>query len=287
MGKRGSLVYQARQRLMAMAAYGESKHSDKAVNGGLPSPVKIYSYSTMHNYIDASVRFCGWARAAHGCKTLEEARQFTGDYLRERMAAGKSAWTVARDAAALAKLYGTSSDKLGAELPTRHRSEVTQHRTGAEHGHFSENRNRDLVDLCRATGLRRHEITQITAENVGTDSRGNLCLHDVKGKGGKVREIPVLPQYAQRIKQIAEAAQAEQRPLIEHVPKYAPCHRYRAEYARELYTLYARDMSTLPRSEVYSCRSDLAGEHYDKAAMAEVSAALGHARLDVVVSYLH
>lgn len=156
MGHRKSIIRQTVERLQDMAAYGDSKHADKLANGGKPAVDKIYSYETMRNYLDAATQFADWARS-HGCRTLDEAQQHTGEYLQQRMDRGLSAWTVRRDAAALGKLYQCKTTELGA---------------------------------------------------------------------------------------------------------------------------------TLPRSETYCCRSDRAGTHYDKAAMGAVSGALGHARLDVVTSYL-
>ena len=53
-----------------------------------------------------------------------------------------------------------------------------------------------------------------------------------------------------------------------------------------MYAQLARDPATLPSSEVYRCRRDMAGTVFDKAAMGAVSVALGHNRLSVMTSYL-
>ena len=284
MGHRRSSVRQAVERLQGMAAWGQSKHADKLVNNGKPAMGKIYSYSTMVNYQDAAVRFVTWARATHSCKTLEAAQQHTGAYLQHRMDQGASAWTVRRDAAALAKLYQTKTTDLGAQLPTRHRGDVTQHRGNKSAGHFSPDRHKDLVDLCKATGLRRHEVAALRPSDVTRDSQGRVLVHVRQGKGGKSRDVVALNG---RPYEIARAAQAAGRnSVIEHIPKYAPIHEYRAGFAQKMYDQIARDTTTLPRSEVYCCRSDRARVHYDKVAMGAVSSALGHSRLDVVTSYL-
>lgn len=284
MGHRKSIVRQAVDRLQGMAAWGQSKHQDKLANGGKPAPDKIYSHSTMANYQDAAARFASWARSAHGCRTLEEAQQHTGAYLQQRMDQGASAWTVRRDAAAIAKLYQVKTTDLGATLPIRHRANVTQHREGKSAGHFSESRHKDLVDLCRATGLRRHEVAQLRPSDVTRDSQGRVLVHVKQGKGGKSRDVVALSDRPYQIAQAAAAAGRDQ--VISHIPKYAPIHEYRAQFAQEMYHQLARDTATLPRSDVYCCRGDRCGTHYDKAAMGAVSAALGHARLDVVTNYL-
>lgn len=279
--KRKSIVKQAVDRLQDMAAWGHSKHQDKAANGGKPALEKIYSHCTMDNYKAVAATYAGWAREAHGCRDIDQARQYTGEYLRGRMAVGLSAWTVRRDAAALAKLYQCQTTELGAELPTRHRGDITQHRGGKSKGHFSEARHKDLADLCRATGLRRHEVAQLRpgdVEQIG----GKTFVTVQQGKGGKYRRIEALNDAPARL---AEKAQGRDR-LIEHIPKYAPCHEWRAEFAQAMYRQLARDPVQLPAREVYRCRADRAGVCYDKQAMKAVSLALGHARLDVVTNYI-
>lgn len=284
MGHRKSIIKQTIDQLQGMAAYGQSKHQDKLANGGKPSVEKIYSYSTMSNYMDVATQFAAWARATYGCRTVSEARQYTGEYLQQRMDRGLSAWTVRRDAAALGKLYQCQTTDLGVQLPTRHRAAVTQHRGDKSAGHFSESRHQDLVDLCRATGLRRHEVAALRPSDVIKDPQGRVIVTVQQGKGGKYRQVVALDD---RPYQIAQAAAADGRDrVIEHIPKYAPVHTYRAQFAQEMYRQIARDTATLPRQEVYCCRSDRAGTHYDKAAMGAVSAALGHSRLDVVTNYL-
>ena len=52
MGHRKSLVRQGNEKLLSMAAFGDSKYADKKANGGLPDIGKIYSSKTMDNYID-------------------------------------------------------------------------------------------------------------------------------------------------------------------------------------------------------------------------------------------
>jgi len=274
-----------------MGHWSVSKHADKnkAGNDGRPDKETIYSHSTMANYQDAAIRFVKWARDTHGCRDVDSARQYAGDYIRYRMDHDYSAWTVRRDAAAIAKLYKTRTTDIewGVKLPVRHRADVTQHRTNASSGHFSESRNRDLVDLCRGTGLRRHEVAALRPEDVSRADDGRLMVHVERGKGGKTRDVAVLPQYADRISAMAsKAAAAGQGTVISHIPKYAPCHVYRAEYARNMYAMLARDTSTLPRSEVYRCRLDRSGVEFDKVAMGLVSKNLGHSRLDVMTSYL-
>lgn len=281
--KMPSLKKQALDRLASMAAYGERKHEAKKRNGGKPDMDKITSIRTMNDYRIAAAHFAEWA-SGQGCRTLEDARAYTGQYLQKRMIEGKSAWTVRQDAAALAKLYQVRTTELGVKLPSRRREDITQHRTKAWRGHFSEERNRDLVELCRATGLRRHEVAALRPRNVKLAPDGRVIVHVHQGKGGKTRDVVSLTDAPWRL---AEAARAKNSwRVIDHIPHRAPCHEYRAEYAREMYARIARDPATLPKRERYCARGDRAGQWYDRAAMQVVSENLGHTRLDVVMSYL-
>ncbi len=285
MGHRKSIVRQAADRLQSMAAYGQSKHVDKTVNGGKPARDKIYSVSTMHGYKSAAVQFVSWVRSEYGCRTLDEARQYTGVYLLGRQDSGLSAWTVRRDAAALAKLYQCKTTELGARLPKRQRKDITQHRTGAEKGHFSEEKNENLVKLCKSTGLRRHEVAALRPEDVYRGADGHVYVFVRQGKGGKARTVQAISEEPLKI--ACKARENRQGTVITHVPKYAPIHAYRREYAQNFYAQKARDVSMLPRAEIYYCRRDKKGTTYDKAAMLQVSQQLGHNRLDVVAaSYL-
>lgn len=282
--KNKSIVRQVTERYLSMAAYGDSKHLDKAGNHGKPSMGKIYSSSTMDNYIDAGTRFAKWVRVNYKCRSIEDARQYTGEYLRSRIDAGHSAWTIRRDAAALGKLYQCPTTDLGADLPTRHRNEVTQHRGDRSVGHFDAARHADLVDLCLSTGLRRHEVAALTPNDVYRDADGRVCVHVVQGKGGKERTVIALDDAPLRVAQAAKAAGLEC--VIAHIPKYAPIHQMRRSYAQTLYQRLERPIDSLSRSERYECRGDMEGAVYDKAAMQAVSEALGHARLGVVTAYL-
>lgn len=289
-GKKKSIVRQAQETLWGMAAYGTSKHDDKAANGGKPAMEKIYSRSTMSNYVDVATNFAKWARDTHGCRDISDARQYTGEYLQGRMDAGKSAWTVRRDAAALGKLYQCPTTTLGVSLPTRHRGDVTQHRNGVSEGHkgYCEARNQGLADLCRATGLRRHEVAHLRTEDVTTTSDGRTLVTVRQGKGGKRRTVEALNNSPAVLAQ--QAVQEGREFVIDHIPCRAPIHEYRAQFAQELYD---RTVGTInatqgapSRKEEYRCRGELKGVVYDKRAMKVVSGALGHTRLDVVTSYL-
>lgn len=285
MGHKKSMVWQVRNALDKLAAYGQSKNVAKHQNGGKPPIDRIYSIRTMDSYKATGERFATWAEKEHGCKTLAQAERYTGEWLGSRMAEGKSAFTIRTDAAALGKLYQKPTTSLGVDLPTRHRADVTQYRGGKEVGHFDADKHSALVAFCRDTGLRRHEVAAIRPQDVTRLPDGRAQVHVLQGKGGKERYVTAL---SGRPADIAEAAAQDGRgKVFGSVPKYAPIHTYRRDYANALYNQLARDVSTLPRSERYDCRGDRVGTSYDRKAMQEVSHQLGHNRVSVIAqSYL-
>lgn len=282
MGKRKSLVRQGVEKLLSMAAYGQSKHDDKRKNHGKPAKEKVYSSCTMDNYIDVVSRYLKWAQKAHGCRDLDETRQHVSDYLTIRIAS-KSPWTVRMEAAALAKLFQCSTTELGVEFPQRHRKDITQHRGNKWVGHFNPNNYPDLVAFSKATGLRRHELEMVSPMDVYRDDNGQVFVFVRSGKGGKSRYAPSLNDEPLHI---AQRAATEGRDLIfEHIPKYMPVHEYRAQYAQEIYRRNARSIANLTRNERYICRGDMAGKVFDKKAMSMASQALGHSRLSVIADH--
>lgn len=284
MGKRKSLIKQGVDKLLSMAAFGQSKHEDKKQNGGHPAMDKIYSSVTMESYIDYVTRFLRWARDRYGCRYLEEARKHVAEYLNERICT-KSAWTVRAEAAGIAKLYQIRMDELGVELPERKREDIVQHRDQKWIGHFNPENHKDLVAFSQSSGLRRHEMAKACPDDVREEANGEVYVETV-GKGGKYRKAPCLTAEPLRIAMEAKALGKEK--IFDSIPKYAPIHEFRAQYAQAMYDMLARPIDEIPKKEQYACRGDKRGVVYDKKAMAQVSKALGHNRLDVVVdNYLY
>lgn len=283
MGQRRSLVKQAVDKLLSMAAFGQSKYQDKLANGGKPAQGRIYSSKTMDNYIDVCVRFAKWARERHDCRTLEEAEQYAGEYIQDFVDAGYSAWTIRMYASALNKLY-QRSDNFGVSLPKRRRGDITQHRTQSWVGEYDEEAHADIRDFCRACGVRREELEDLTPEDVWLED-GLAIVHVVQGKGGRERHVTALNDYPYQLAQ--QAAEEGKEQIFGSIPDLAPIHEYRAQFANELYDQHARPLEEVPKKERYCCRKERKGTVYDKVAMRIASNALGHNRLDVMTSYLY
>ena len=184
----------------------------------------------------------------------------------------------------MAKLYGCSTTDF---IPTqpRNRKNITRSRKGKANIRFSEERNKEFVEFCRVTGLRRHEIKFLKPENLGFDeATKKYMLVNIKGKGGRLRDCPILSKAA--VERMKNTPAGER--VWNKIPYNADIHSYRADYCKAVYAQYSRPIAEIPQRERYYCRKELKGVVYDKRAMAVASRALGHNRIEVIASnYLY
>jgi len=196
-----------------------------------------------------------------------------------RIDGGLSPYTQKLDAAALAKMYGCSSQDF-IKTETRRRAAIVRSRgEKIRDKHFSEKRNQEFVDFCRATGLRRAEMKSLRGDQLVYDEDTKSYFLDVVGKGGRRRLAPILSNEAvQRVKG-ADGL------VWDKIPNGADIHAYRADYCISVYNKHARPLDSIPKKNRYCCRSDLKGVWYDKNAMAIASQALGHNRISVIAAH--
>lgn len=280
--KNPSIIKQVQFKLDSKIRYGQSKYEAKKNRTHTEG---IYAHSTYQNYLQVGCAFVKWCRSEYGSKNLNEAKVHTSEYLQMRIDRNLSAWTIARDAAALAKLYDCTTQDFGVDLPTRRREDVIRSRNPeAQKGEFSEKKNTNLVEFFQTTGLRRHEAAALDPKDVY--KVGDIVyVHVEKGKGGKERTVEALNEKAAELAKIAVLSGSNK--VFETLPSHADIHAYRSEYAVTLYNRIARDPETLEHKQVYFCRHELAGTKYDKEAMLIVSQNLGHNRISVIAqSYL-
>lgn len=166
----------------------------------------------------------------------------------------------------------------------RRRADITRSRGRKKSDkHFSEENNKDLVEFCRGTGLRNHKELQRIRGNQLEFKDGYFWLIGVKGKGGKVRVVPILPEYLTTV--VRCCLMAGKRKMWPYVSSHADLHSYRADYAAAWYQRLVRPAAFIPLADRYVCRCDRAGVVYDKAAMRQVSHFLGHNRISVIAEH--
>lgn len=259
-----------------MLAAGESKFLAKQ-DGTVKD--KIFSFQTYHDYKDICYRFADYCKSK-GCKTLEECEQYAAEWITRTKPDGKvySAHTQKTYACAIGKLFGCSLRELVGELPERRRADIKNSRGKREY-YSRQGKYRDVIRFVCDTGLRHKELLNLRGTDI-LEKGGKLYVNVHNGKGGKDRTVPVFRDQ-QWVRDLMEKAGSGK--VFSKVPDRF--HRYRAEYANDLYRLLARE--NIPRGERYYCRGDLKGVVYDKRAMRIVSKALGHNRIGVIAqSYL-
>ena len=281
MPKNKSIIHQVQEVLNQKLRIGEQRHSAKQLG---VSSEGIYSWGTHKTYLAKGCAFARWVKENYNCRTLVEARPYVDVYIQHYIDSGYKAATQKTIANALAKLYGCSIKDF---IPTepRLRADITRSRQGKALTRFSESRNREFVDFCRATGLRKHEFDNLRAENLHyNDTTGEYMIVDLKGKGGRLRELPVLSKEAvERIKKTPLGQK-----VWDKIPTNADVHSYRADYCAAIYERHARPLAEIPKKDRYCCRKDLKGVVYDKRAMAIASLALGYDRIEIMAtSYLY
>jgi integrase len=296
MARKESIIHQVFTKLDELKRFGESKHQAKQFEkikckveekqwnaARVPG---IFSYKTVDTYKEHCLNFARWARSEHGCKTLDQAKPFVGQWLQQSIDKEHSAWTIRTKASAVAKMYGCKSNEFGVKLPSRNRENITRSRKERLHDkHFSEKKNINLVNFCKGTGLRRKEITALRAKDIYKNENGRVCVHVERGKGGRTREVPVVEKYVKHVWNCRQAALSRgyEAKVFEHIPNRADIHGYRREYASSRYNeVFAKRDPGDRFKELYN-RQD--GRTFDREVLKEVSKDMGHSRVDVIARH--
>lgn len=292
------LKMQSKQIFDQLVCFGRSKYEDKkeaaAEYNRLPSVQrtgtkqeyinskirdKIYSHKTYEAYVKHINYFLKWCEDTYRCKNLEQCREHVDEWLTLRMEQGLSAYTLKLEASALGKLYQEPTTNF-VPTPDRKRAAITRSRGYAQRDYgFSLEKNEEIIDFCRGTGLRRSELTNLIGDQLILCD-GNAYIA-VKGKGGRYREAPIIGPHRDRI--VDRMQKAGHNKVWTSVPSHMDVHEYRSEYATAIYTAYARD--DIPKEDRYYCKSDRRGVILDRQAMMAASRALGHSRINVVAGH--
>ena len=284
-----SVIRQALDRLDERMAIGESRREAKQQQRATGehlwtfSTGKMHSYKTRTTYQEHLLRFVNWSREVYQIKTLEQlderANELACRYLFQELAAHKSAYTLQVERCALRLFFGDRTLASEVVLPRRMRATITRSRGPAAHDRYFQPANwQPLINFERACGLRRAELARLCVADVSYTGQRQLVVHVRNGKGGKEREVPALPGHEADLLALTEGRQPEEH-VFAHIPKHMDVHSYRREYAQQLYLVYAPGW-TLP-----SPVGRLRREAYDLAAVQQVSWALGHNRIDVVLRH--
>ena len=130
------------------------------------------------------------------------------------------------------------------------------------------------------------ELEHLRGGSATQHADGNWYIDNLKGKGGKIRSVPILNNDPDIINKISNTPSSDL--VWGPVHSAADIHGYRADYAKALYNQNERDLDQLKFSEKYYCKNDMAGTSFDRQAMQIVSNALGHNRIGIIAqNYLY
>jgi integrase len=245
----------------------------------------IHSHGTRNAYQPHIMRFIRWAREHYEVRRLSvldsRADELATEYLDDRLTQGRSPYTVQAERSALRLFFSDRDLASTLVIPPRRRENITRsRRVQVRTKDFNPDNWQPLVRFLQATGLRRDEVRRLQVEDIRENPDGGALEVVVKkghGKGGRPREVPVLPGREQDVL-CQRDGRDPQEPVFPRIPSHLRPHSLRREYAQAYY----RHISC---RELPSPIGRLKRSDYDEAAVKQVSLALGHNRTDVVLRH--
>jgi len=245
----------------------------------------IHSHGTRNAYQQHIMRFIQWARSNYQICRLDildsRADELATEYLADRLTEGRSPYTVQAERSALRLFFDNRTLAATITIPARRRENITRSRgEPIRTKDFNPENWRPLIRFLQATGLRRDEVRRLQVEDIRENPTSGTLVVVIKkghGKGGRPREVPVLPGHEQDVLSHRDRRDPQE-PVFPRIPSHLRPHSTRREYAQAYYRhLSGRDLpSPIGRLK----RSD-----YDEAAVKQVSLALGHNRIDVILRH--
>ncbi|WP_028510318.1 integrase domain-containing protein [Ruminococcus sp. NK3A76] len=203
------LTYALRANLESMAAYGESKklYKDKTnamrrqkyrelIYKGISradihkellhidaAKDKIFSYSTMKNYIRFVKDFAAfvYTKTSTSRVSVEDSIKYIRPYIDSLISKGDSPNTINLKLSAVCK--ATGQYVVDYTHPIRRYSDVTRSTKAAVRDKYNDKRAAAALELNRSIGLRRNELARVSINDIYL---GEKCAYIYsKGKGGK------------------------------------------------------------------------------------------------------
>ncbi|GHO51446.1 site-specific integrase [Ktedonospora formicarum] len=244
---------------------------------------RIHSFETRNNYQHIVMRFLNWTRDQHQLRDLAkidiQADELVSLYLLERIGQKKSAWTLTTERSAFRMFFQDRSLTDSVDLPKRRRENIKRSRLPAKRDQRINLANwQHIITFCLACGLRREELRDLRVQDVSIrPSDGQLVVRVSKGKGGKVRAVPVFPGREGAVRAAIEGKIAEEH-VFPRLSSLLDIHSYRRQFAQDLYELLSgRPLPPLA--------GRLQSPDLDPVAALEVSRRLGHNRIDIIFGH--
>lgn len=297
-GKKSNLNHQFQAELKKETRFGESKHKAKEAakreaeekQEAYKQVRGIFSHKTFADYKESLSIYTNWVIKHHSeVKNIAQAKKYIPEYMEELRERGLSEWSIHKYAYAFRSCYHCEISDLGITLGVRSRADVIRDRDAGDNALRNRERYSQTVMVLKATGCRRMELLRLRREDFRENGDGTLSVFK-RGKNGMERWCLVNPNYSGEIRRfLAEKETSytgkENRLFAKaDIPRNLPVHDLRADYACDLYRYF--ESRGFASGEMYHCRKELKGCHYDKGILKEVSYNLQHGRNNVVIDYL-
>lgn len=314
---RGGMGYQITEifNKSGVLQIGQSKHLAKAEarDAGARSwsemgkALGIYSHNTADTYKDIWHQFGNYAKAEMHLKDIEKtSATHIQTYLESRISEGVALATIVKEAAALAKLENAlnqyaekheKGNKYNFREAIRETIKEARHELPKAKPHRAYESPVKIIEGIQdvkhqiaartqfESGARVHEISLVKPDQlrgIGQDrATGEKCgVIEIKGKGGKIRELCVSPMTYEKISNLIET---EGRFLIDK-NAYRADLRHACEISTERYSGSHGLRWTYAQDRMESLQS-VHGMSYEQS-LCEVSRDLGHERPDITEHYL-
>lgn len=294
--KNGNIKMQLNKRIDGLLRIGEKKIKDDRTN---PNRAEgIHSVKTAEIYRQTANYFGEYLKQQNIRSIDAISREDIAGFMATR--SNLSPYTYSRELSAINKMLDTRYTLKDFGLSRRSYSDITNNRGFSKWDTSNKERNREALEFVRACGMRRSSIAQVKPSDFIRDDKGVIFGVHLVEKGGRERFSVVLEEYREKITQAVNLAQEKggDSPFLREPDRNANPHWQRAEYAQNLYNdlLNARELG----QDYYSNRRDLfindsaliratsrystdTVKGYVRDIIGEVSQALGHNRLDVVL----
>ena len=197
-------------------------------------------------YKKHALKYAEWAKAAYGCKTLEECKSHIQDYSNYLTASGKTPSTTHTYLAGICRVFDVPLENIN--KPIRIVAENTRSRgikavdTRKDAGRETSPR---LYDFASIVGIRRNEYLHLTPDDLVFDDFGHPCILARKGKGGKRQLQRILPDELPAIKAVFDnPADANHLFSKDEMNNKIDLHHLRALRAQQMYKYYLNRIQT-------------------------------------------
>lgn len=303
-----NITIQMHKKIDSLLKIGESKHLAKQAykqyceeNNIKWNPSKspfIHSTGTADAYRQTIGEFSLWLKQEKpdiwNTKDLSQIdKNVAYEYLKYREINGCSAWSISKDMSAINKVLDLALNKKEGHLQERSLKNISRSREEKVHDHkYNAINYKDQIEFAKAFGVRRESILggQFQVKESSLFKSNGQVYVSVIEKGGRYREAPCLKSYQEAIEQkyniqerdsytkeqfIKEYFTSNSNNLFDSYTAKIDNHSFRAEYATNLY------------KELSEQKENIANDYknYDSSLLRQVTEALGHSRLNVVVDH--